>query len=146
MNNSIRVSSIFLNQGARVIRENIALAFAIKCPAWQPLLKLIYLKRYKTGKLHTRHFKIKDGRVLSNVYLNHKWLTPDVIYLLHGTRVTREKIALVSPIKCPAWQPILNTVYLKLEKLIICIRDIAKFETGTLYITYNNIINDSSRV
>ena len=77
---------------------------------------------------------------------HHKWLAPDVIYLLHGRRVTREKIALVSPIKCPAWQPILNLVYLKLEKLVICLCGIAKFETGALYITYNYIINDSSRV
>ena len=46
-----------------------------------------------TGMLYTRH---------------HQWVTLDVIYLLHGTRVTREKIALVSPLKCPAWQPILN--------------------------------------
>ena len=68
---------------------------------------------------------------------HHKWLTPDVIYLLHGTRVTRDKIAMVSPIKCSAWQPILNPVYLKLEKLVICICGIAKFETGALYITYN---------
>ena len=77
---------------------------------------------------------------------HHKWLTLDVIYLLHGTRVTREKIALVSPLKCPAWQPILNPVYLKLEKLFICICGIAKFETGALYITYYYIINDSSRM
>ena len=39
-----------------------------------------------TGMLYTRH---------------HKWLTLDVIYLLHGTKVTREKIALVSPLKLP---------------------------------------------
>ena len=78
---------------------------------------------------------------------HHKWLTPDVIYLLHGRRrVTREKIALVSLIKCPAWQHILNPVYLKLEKVVICICGIAKFETGALYITYNYIINDSSRM
>ena len=77
---------------------------------------------------------------------HHKWLTPDGIYLLHGRTVTREKIALVSPIKCPAWQPILNSVYLKLEKLVICICGIAKFETGALYITCNYIINDSSRM
>ena len=77
---------------------------------------------------------------------HHKWLTLDVTYLFHGTRVTREKIALVSPLKCPAWQPILNPVYLKLEKLVICICGIAKFETGALYITYNYIINDSSRM
>ena len=76
----------------------------------------------------------------------HKWLTPDVIYLLYGRRVTREKITLVSRIKCPSWQPILNPVYLKLEKLVICICGIAKFETGALYITYNYIINDSSRM
>ena len=81
------------------------------------------------------------------LYIRHrKWLTPDVIYFLHGTRVTREKIALVSPIKCPAWQPILNPVYLKLEQLVICICVIAKFETGALYITYNYIVNDSSRM
>ena len=84
-----------------------------------------------TGMLYTRH---------------HKWFTLDAIYLLHGTRVTREKIALVSPLKCPAWQPILNLVYLKLEKLVICICGIAKLETGALYITYNYIINDSSRM
>ena len=84
-----------------------------------------------TGMLYIRH---------------HKWLTSDVIYLFHGTRVNREKIALVSPIKCPAWQPILNPVYLKLEKLVICICGIAKFETGALYITYNCIINDSNRM
>ena len=48
--------------------------------------------------------------------------------------------------KCPAWQPILNPVYLKLEKLVICICGIAKLETGALYITYNYIINDSSRM
>ena len=30
---------------------------------------------------------------------HHKWLTLDVIYFLHGTRVTKEKIALVSPLK-----------------------------------------------
>ena len=42
-----------------------------------------------TGMLYTRH---------------HQWVTLDVIYLLHGTRVTREKIALVSPLKCPAWR------------------------------------------
>ena len=75
--------------------------------------------------------------------LHRKWLTPDVIYLLHGRRVTREKLALVSPIKCPAWQPILNPVYLKLEKLVISIAA-SQFETGALYITYNYIINDSS--
>ena len=84
-----------------------------------------------TGMLYIRH---------------HKWLTPDVIQLLHGTRVTREKISLVSPIPCPVWQPILNQVYLKLEKLAICICSIAKFETGALHITYNYIINDSSRM
>ena len=77
---------------------------------------------------------------------HHKWLTLDVIYLFHGTRVTREKFALVSPIKCPAWQPKLNLVFLKLEKLVICIRGIAKFETGNLHITCNYIINDSSRI
>ena len=77
---------------------------------------------------------------------HHKWLTLDVICLLHGTRVTRDKIALVSPLKCPAWQPILNPVYLKLENLVICICGIVKFETGALYITYNYIINDSSRM
>ena len=77
---------------------------------------------------------------------HHKWLTPDVMYLLHGTRVTREKAALVSPINCPAWQPILNSIYLKLDKLVVCICGIAKFETGALYITYNYIINDSSRM
>ena len=76
---------------------------------------------------------------------HHKWLTPDVIYLLHGTRVSREKIALVSPIKCPAWQPILNPVYLKLGKMVIFICGVAKFETGALYITYNYTINDLSR-
>ena len=59
-----------------------------------------------TGMLYIRH---------------HKSRTPDVIYLIHGTGATREKIALDSPIKCPAGQPILNTVYLKLEKLAICI-------------------------
>ena len=84
-----------------------------------------------TGMLYTRHLQ---------------WVTLDVLYLLHGTRVTREKIALVSPLKCPAWQPILNPVYLKLEKLVICICGIAKFETGALYITYNYITNDSSRM
>ena len=41
---------------------------------------------------------------------------------------------------------ILNPVYLELEKLVICTCDIAKFETGPLYITYNYIINDSSRI
>ena len=70
---------------------------------WQPLLEPVYLKQYKTGKLHTRHFKVRDRCVLSNLYLNHKWITPDVIYLLHGTGVPREKISLVSPIKYPAW-------------------------------------------
>ena len=84
-----------------------------------------------TAMLYTRH---------------HKWLTLDGIYLVHGTKVTREKIALVSPLKCPAWQPILNTVYLKLEKLVICICGIANFETGALYIMYNYIINDLSRM
>ena len=84
-----------------------------------------------TGVLYIRH---------------HKWLTPDVVYRLHGTKVTTEKIALVSPIKCPAWQPIINPLYLKLEKLVICICGIAKFETGALYITYNYIINDSSQM
>ena len=84
-----------------------------------------------TGMLYIRH---------------HKWLTPDVIYLLHGRRVTREKIALVSPIICPALPPILNPVYLNLEKQVICICGIAKLETGALYITYNYIINDSSRM
>ena len=80
-------------------------------------------------------------------YTRHpKWLTPDVLYLLHGKRITREKIALVSPIKCPAWQPILNLVHLKLEKLVICTCGIAKLETGALYIAYNYIINDSSRM
>ena len=64
-----------------------------------------------TGMLYTRH---------------HQWVTLDVIYLLHGTRVTREKIALVSPLKCPAWQPILNLVYLKLE-------------TGYLYMRHRKI-------
>ena len=53
-----------------------------------------------TGMLYTRH---------------HRWVTLDIIYLLHGTRVTREKIALVSPLKRPDWQLILNPVYLKLE-------------------------------
>ena len=66
--------------------------------------------------------------------------------LFQDTLFTREKIALVFPLKCPAWQPILNPVYLKLEKLVICICGIAKFETGALYITYNYIINDSSRM
>ena len=84
-----------------------------------------------TGMLYIRHYK---------------WPTPDVIYLLHGRRVTRDKIALVSPIKCPAWRPPLNPVYLKLGKLVICICGIAKFETGALYITYNYIINASSRI
>ena len=55
-----------------------------------------------------------------------------------------EKIVMVSPIKCPAWQPILNTICLKLEKLVIFICGIAKFETGALYITYNYIINGSA--
>ena len=41
---------------------------------------------------------------------------------------------------------ILNPVYLKLEKLVICTCGIAKFETGALYITYNYIIDDSSRM
>ena len=77
---------------------------------------------------------------------HHKWLTLDVIYFFYGTRVTGEKIALVSPLKCPAWQLLLNPAYLKLEKLVICICGIAKFETGALYITYNYIINDSSRM
>ena len=95
------------------------------------ILKLVYLVVKITGMLYIRH---------------HKWLTPDVIYLLHSRRVTREKIALVSPIKCPAWQPIINPVYLKLEKLVICICGIAKFETGALYVTYNYIINHSSRM
>ena len=53
---------------------------------------------------------------------HHQWVTLDVIYLLHGTRVTREKIALVSPLKCPAWQPILNPVYLKLENRLLYMR------------------------
>ena len=39
---------------------------------------------------------------------------------------------------------ILNLVYLKLEKLVICSCGIAKFETGALYMTYNCIIDDSS--
>ena len=77
---------------------------------------------------------------------HHKWLTPDGIYLLHGKRVTREKIALVSPIKYLAWQPIFNPVYLKLKKLVICICGIETFGTGALYITYDYIINDSSRM
>ena len=76
---------------------------------------------------------------------HHKRLTPDATYL-HGRRVTREKIALASPIKYLAWQPILNPIYLKLEKLVICICGIAKLETGALYIMYNYIINDSSRM
>ena len=84
-----------------------------------------------TGMLYIRH---------------HKWLTPDLIYLLHGKRVTRENIALVSPIKCLAWQPIFNPVYLKLEKLVICICGIEKFGAGALYIMYNYLINDSSRM
>ena len=85
--------------------------------------------------------------IMGMLYIrHHKWLTPDVIYLLHGRRVTREKIALVSPIICPALQPILNPVYLNLEKLVICICGIVKLETGALYITYNYIINDSSRM
>ena len=41
---------------------------------------------------------------------------------------------------------ILNPVYLKLEKLVICTCGIAKFDIGALYITYNYIINDSSRM
>ena len=40
----------------------------------------------------------------------------------------------------------LNPVYFKLEKLVICTCGIAKFETGALYITYNYIINVSSRM
>ena len=47
--------------------------------------------------------------------ITNQWVTLDIIYLLHGTRVTREKIALVSPLKRPDWQLILNPVYLKLE-------------------------------
>ena len=92
-------------------------------------------KAVQTGALHTRHFKIRGRRVFSNVCLNHKWLTPDVIYILYGTRVTSEIIDLVSPIKLPAWQPILNPVYFKLEKRVICICGIVKFETGALYTT-----------
>ena len=125
------------------------LVFLFMSAAWQTKFKILvyvisgnnrYVVHIKTsilvveitGMLYTRH---------------HKWLTPDVIYLLHGRRrVTREKIALISPRKCPAWQPILNPVYLELEKLVICICGIAKFETGALYITYNYIINDSSRM
>ena len=84
---------------------------------------------------------------------HHQWVTLDVIYLLHGTRVTREKIALVSPLKCPGFSskmPCMATHIkpgiLKAGKPVICICGIAKFETGALYITYNYIINDSSRM
>ena len=41
---------------------------------------------------------------------------------------------------------ILNPIYLKLKKLVICTCGIAKFKTGALYITYYYIINDSSRM
>ena len=41
---------------------------------------------------------------------------------------------------------ILNPVYLKLEKRVIYTCGIAKFETGALYMTYNYIIDDSSRM
>ena len=76
---------------------------------------------------------------------HHQWVTLDVIYLLHGTRVTREKIALVSP-KMPCMATHIKPGILKAGKLVICICGIAKFETGALYITYNYIINDSSRM
>ena len=38
-----------------------------------------------------------------------------LLKILYSTQHNRWKIALVSPLKCPAWQPILNPVYLKLE-------------------------------
>ena len=71
-----------------------------------------------TGMLYTRH---------------HQWVTLDVSYLLHGS-------------KMPCMATHIKPGILKAGKPVICICGIAKFETGALYITYNYIINDSSRM
>ena len=82
-----------------------------------------------------RHRTIQDGSVLSSVYLSHKRLDPDaIIFLIQDASVIRE-ITLVSPIKWPVWQPLVNPVYFKREKRISCTYGIAKFETGAFYLT-----------
>ena len=48
------MSSIFLIQGGRVVREEIALVSPIKCPTWL-LNKPGIFKARKTGKLYMRH-------------------------------------------------------------------------------------------
>ena len=83
-----------------------------------------------TGMLYTRH---------------HQWVTLDVSYLLHGTRVTRRDCPGFSS-KMPCMATHIKPGILKAGKPVICICGIAKFETGALYITYNYIINDSSRM
>ena len=76
-----------------------------------------------TGMLYTRH---------------HQWVTLDIIYLLHGTRVTREKIDCPGfSSKAPCMATHIKPGILKAGKPVICICGIAKFETGALYITYN---------
>ena len=55
---------------------------------------------------------------------------------------THIMIDLVSPIKYPAWQPLLNPVYLKREKRVTCTHGIAKFGTGAFYLTCTKTIND----
>ena len=75
-------------------------------------IKTIIDTAKKKGEFYMRHRTIRDRRVLSTVYLSHEWLDPDVIYLsFPGRKSHREEIALVSPIKCPAWQPLLNPVF-----------------------------------
>ena len=59
-------------------------------------IKPSIFKAGKTDKLYTRHCKIRDRSVLSNVYLNHKWLDLNVIYILFtGCKSHKETIALV---------------------------------------------------
>ena len=58
---------------------------------------------------------------------HHKWLTLDVIYLLHGTRVTREKIALVFSSKMPCMATHIKPGILKAGK------------NGSLYMRHRKI-------
>ena len=120
--------------------------FQVPCTAVDIKSSIFIAK--KRGKFYMRHRTVRNRSVSSTVYLSHKYDTIRMpsIFFIQGARVIEEEIALVSPIKCPAWHLILNPVHLKRENRVSCTCGIAKFETGASYLTYAETINASIRM
>ena len=90
------------------------------------------------AKFETRAFYFTCNYTISDSFR--------VSSILQSASVIREKIALVSTFKLPAWQPILKPVYLKLKEGESLTCGIAKSEAGAFYLTCIQTINNLIRV